>query len=127
MRQHKQPCNQCPFRKVAPPGWLGGMAPQAFLELAQSEWKMPCHKAMQREGMSYAESVEPLAKELAQCAGRAIFWRNQIKTPRTPDILTLPKSDAVFQWPKDFRAHHSKGPLVEADIEPESELTGRYG
>jgi hypothetical protein len=54
----------------------------------------------------------------AQCAGVAIYRTNVCKSPRDPEIITLPADrDAVFGSAVEFREHHESGPLVEPDDE----------
>jgi hypothetical protein len=112
MKQHRAPCKECPFRRVAPAGWLGGYTPSGFLWVAQGEQRMPCHLRMKKlDGVDYAHPGNA-----PQCAGRAIFWANQIKRPRVPEdgILELPKNtELVFEWPAEFLSHHENGPLAE--------------
>lgn len=120
-KQHKTPCKECPFRRVAPAGWLGGMTADEFRHLADLEQRMPCHLHMGREGgkggpvVSYANPGNA-----PQCAGRAIYWANQFKLPRSKDgdILTLPRDTAaVFNWPGEFVEYHKSGPLAERRTE----------
>jgi hypothetical protein len=110
MKQHKTPCAECPFRRKAPAGWLGGFTPDEFAYIADREQRMPCHLTMASEGASYADPGDA-----TQCAGRAIFWANQCKRPRVAgEILELPSdTGTVFQWRHEFLAHHKRGPLVE--------------
>ena len=110
-RQHKTPCGVCPFRRKALPGWLGGsMSADEFAHFANSEARMPCH-SHHPQGVDYAEAQERGSPEYQspQCAGRSIYWANQIKTPRTDHVLTLKQNVAdVFQWPHEFLAHHKQ-------------------
>jgi hypothetical protein len=78
--------------------------------MAQKDVRMPCHSHMPG-GLSYADAQTPGTPEheAPQCAGRAIHWANQIKTPRDPSLLVLPKdTKTVFQWPHEFIAHHKR-------------------
>jgi len=110
-RQHKTPCGKCPFRRASLPGWLGGRTALEFAELANTEARMPCH-SHHRDGVDYEEAQTPGTPmyQSPQCAGRAIYWANQIKAPRTSDLLTLPKDEAsVIGWPTEFIQHHEQG------------------
>jgi hypothetical protein len=107
VKQHPNPCPQCPFRRTALAGWLGGLSPDEFAHLAHSETRMYCHSYLRdRTGMAY-DCVE--ATRLPQCAGRAIYWANQLKLPRDPSLLVLPRdTTVVFEWPHQFTAHHKR-------------------
>lgn len=114
-KQHAQPCSRCPFRRGSLPGWLGGATAENFQRMAQSEARMPCHTAgKDRAGIDYSEAQEPGTREhaLPQCAGRAIHWANQLKTPRVAgQLLELPKNTiGVFEWPIEFLNHHKEYP-----------------
>lgn len=111
MRQHDKPCRECPFRRIAPAGWLGGFTPDEFVLIADQEQRMPCHLHMAKHGATYAEP----GTTAPQCAGRAIYWANQLKVPRVSgSILELPQDiEHVFRWRHEFVAHHRGGPLAE--------------
>lgn len=95
-RQHKKPCSDCPFRRDALAGWLGGQTPEHFMRLAMSDSPEPCHA-----------TIGP------QCAGIAIFRANICKVPRDPEVLQLPRDkEAVFAWPNEFIEHHTKGETI---------------
>lgn len=103
MKQHTTPCDKCPFRRTAIPGWLGGLNADQFRRVAAADVIMNCHTRAGVEGISYADP-DPLKP---QCAGRAIYWANQLKIPRRADILVLPPNKAlVFTWPTEFLKHH---------------------
>lgn len=107
MIQHTKPCNQCPFRRKSAPGWLGGLTPDEFKWLADSDTYMPCHKAATESGDGVDYNADN--DHLPQCAGRAIYWANQCKRPQQRDsgLLMLPKDvKTVFNWPHEFVEHH---------------------
>lgn len=90
--QHRSPCSDCPFRRDALKGWLGGSTPAEFLDIALGDSTYGCH-----------------VKLGAQCAGMAIFRANVCKSPRDPRALHLPSDKTrVFAWPAEFLAHHQK-------------------
>lgn len=112
-RQHSKPCAQCPFRRAAIPGFLGGAHPDNFLQMADADVRMPCHLHLS-EGVSYEAAQTPGTREhrAPQCAGRAIYWRNQAKLPRDPALLVLDADgESVFCWPQEFREHHREEAL----------------
>jgi hypothetical protein len=119
LAQHRTPCAQCPFRRTAANGWLGGLEPEEFKRLADSEARMPCHSQLP-EGLSYHAPTEAEAAA-AQCAGRAIYWANQFKRPRDPSLLTLPADrETVFQWQHEFVAHHERSVGTAAQSVPQN-------
>ncbi len=92
LQQHKKPCSDCPFRRDALPGWLGGDTPEYYTRLAQSDLLIHCH-----------------TKLGPQCAGAAIYRANIGKVPRDRKVLRLlPDKMTVFSWPTEFINHHSK-------------------
>jgi hypothetical protein len=94
MRQHKTPCNECPFRRESPRGYLGGNSPQRFAFLANHDGDFECHKTTNK--------VIP-----AQCAGRATMWANQCKSSRYNYVPKLDKNrDDVFSHIGEFMNHH---------------------
>lgn len=113
MKQHKTPCAACPFRRTALNGWLGGLTPDEFGAMAQSETRMPCHTRAQ-DGFSYLDPT-PEDLKLPQCAGRAIHWANQLKTRRDKSLLELPADrETAFTWPSEFVEHHKQPLKVRA-------------
>ena len=109
-RQHRKPCTQCPFRRASIPGFIGGAHPDNFVQMANADVRMPCHLHLP-EGVNYEAAQIPGTREFRapQCAGRAIYWRNQIKIPRDPSLLVLDgDSETVFCWPQEFIAHHQE-------------------
>ena len=109
-KQHKTPCSKCPFRRSALRGWLGGLSPDEFRHNANMDIRMPCHAHFE-DGVDYDVAQRRGTDEYKapQCAGRAIYWANQIKHPRDPSLLVLPKDNVtVFSWPHEFLAHHKR-------------------
>jgi hypothetical protein len=93
-----QPCNDCPWRRVATPGWLGPDTPEGWIESAHSEAVIACHKTLNRDG--WAPGVH-------QCRGAAIFRENVMKTPRNPTVALGPEdTETVFANNKEFLEHH---------------------
>lgn len=97
----RTPCNDCPWRRVAAPGWLGPYDPQHWIELAHSEQPIACHQTIKVEDWS-----DP---ELRQCKGAAIFRSNVFKLPRNPqDAAATTKVDTVkvFATDTEFIDYH---------------------
>lgn len=96
MKQHTTPCPECPWRRKAPPGWLGAkLPPEDWVAAAHSDVRIPCHLDLNK-----------------QCAGAAIFRDNVCKLPRDPAVIVLPSDTVkVFATGNEFIAHHrSQGP-----------------
>ena len=97
----KQPCDECPFRRKHPAGWLGGYKPDEFINQIQLDGPpIPCHK-----------TIKPNHEAKAMCAGALIFMRNCLKSSRHPDygdaLNTVSKdTENVFQWSSEFLKHH---------------------
>lgn len=101
---HKEPCNECPWRRKSPAGWLGGYSADDFVNQVQFDGPpLPCHKTITGDG-----------KETnIMCAGSLIFMRNSCKMPKHPDYgdareQVAPDPIKVFSWPHEFRDHHTK-------------------
>lgn len=94
-KQHKQPCMECPWRRVALRGWLGNLTIEVFLSHAHSESVMDCHTGTGEH----------------QCAGAAIYRANVCKRTRHPDmVMELPVNhEKVFSSPAEFTNHHTIG------------------
>ena len=90
--QHRQPCSDCPWARVALRGWLGDATADTWLRDAHGEARIECHTLLG-----------------AQCAGAAIYRANVCKRPRDPETLLLPADKAtVFATPAEFTAHHAE-------------------
>lgn len=89
-KQHKKPCHDCPWRRKAVKGWLGGVTVNDWLLDAHGEAKIDCH-----------------TKLGPQCAGAAIYRANVLKSPRDKTLLVLPEDkENVFASSKEFDDHH---------------------
>lgn len=106
MKQHKRPCGDCPWRRVSCPGWLGGdLSPEEWLQVANGEMPVPCHKA------------DAKGHEEIQCAGLAIYRANVSKLPRDPEVLRLPSDRYnVFEGPAAFVKHHRSTGIVSSEL-----------
>lgn len=101
--KHKTPCDECPWRRNHPAGWLGGYDPEQFTN--QVQWDgppLPCHKTYKPGGDGEAK---------AMCAGALVFMKNSCKSAKHPaygDALDHVERDTetVFNWPFEFLEHH---------------------
>lgn len=101
--KHKTPCNECPWRRSHPAGWLGGYTTDDFINQLQRDGPpLPCHKTIPGDG----------TEARAMCAGALIFMRNSCKSAQHPDYgdareRVEPDPVNVFRWPQEFRDHHN--------------------
>jgi len=94
LEQHKKPCVDCPFGRIAVKGWLPE-TPEQWLLHAHGDGRIECH-TMQRS-----------SEQAWQCAGGAIFRANVCKSPRDSDALRLPRNKKlVFANNQEFFDHH---------------------
>ena len=85
-------CSDCPLRRDALQGWLGGYSPEEYAALCHSDEVVECHV--------HAGS---------RCAGLAIYRRNVCKwQPEEHRLERDPKE--IFASRAEFIAHHTKGP-----------------
>lgn len=99
--RHKEPCDECPWRRKHPAGWLGGYKPEEFTQQVQFDGPpLPCHKTI-------APGVTP-----SMCAGALIFMRNNCKSAQHPDFgdareQVEPDPVNVFCWSQEFLDYHN--------------------
>lgn len=98
--QHTKPCHDCPWRRKALPGWLGGHSISEWLAFAHGETKIDCH--------TVKGDPQP------QCVGAAIYRANVLKLPRSGEIIRA-KADpeSVFGTPSEFAEHHASSNLTK--------------
>lgn len=96
-----QPCKECPWRRGAAPGWLGPMKAEDWIDLAQSDMPVMCHRTI-KESENYEGTF--------QCRGAAIFRANICKSPRREDAALGPvDNDLVFATTREFLDYHKGG------------------
>lgn len=109
----KQPCNDCPYRRIAAPGWLGSGDADHFIDGAladTAQYDLPCHETIDYEDNLWLLTQYP---DAALCAGALIFYRNVDPTrlPRSRErsdavLQVEPNHEVVFSTPEEFRHHH---------------------
>ena len=88
-KQLTKACSDCPLRRDALNGWLGGATPEEYARLCHSDAVVQCHV--------HAGS---------RCAGLAIYRRNTAKWQ--PEEHKLPADhEAIFSNVVEFITHHS--------------------
>lgn len=85
--QHTKPCHDCPMRRNALPGWLGGATPHEYRALCHSHAPVACH-----------------AIKGTQCAGVAIYRTNVVQRA---DFRLPADREAVFATPMEFVEWHT--------------------
>lgn len=75
----KTPCIECPFRKDALRGFLGGFSVQETIECAKSESEFHCH-------LTREDGLQPKT-----CAGRMLFVSNLGKSFRNQELEKIRK------------------------------------
>lgn len=99
---HKKPCAECPWRKIAAPGWLGGHSAEFYAD-AVNEGEIPaCH--LRDHG--------PDSDETAFCAGATSVMANSCQQPWKQEgaaeaVREIGKNDACFWHPALFYQHHT--------------------
>jgi hypothetical protein len=109
--RHKKPCDECPWRRNHPNGWLGGYKPEDFTTQVQFDGPpLPCHKTIGPD----AEETDPDGENVSMCAGALIFMKNSCKSANHPDYGDAREqverdTENVFQWTHEFLEHHRGG------------------
>ena len=104
--QHSTPCNECPWRRKACPGWLGSDYSRAkWLLVASGESQVECHKSPSHE-----------------CAGIAIFRANIGKRTKEATLALTADRAAVFATPQEFFDHHARIGVISSESTPDATL-----
>lgn len=107
----KVPCNDCPFRRKAMPGWLGAADPQSFIVNISMEQPLPCHQTMDYTDPRWKEKWEA-QKTGNICAGALIMSANMCKHPRDRNFPRMePDKVAVFGTHQEFIDYHEGAEL----------------
>lgn len=105
-----KPCHECPFRKEALPGWLGGAShnPQVFLSTIEQA-PIPCHLTVDWDALD--EAYASMVAYVNPCIGSLQFMRNTAKLPWDKVYATMRNSvernPEVFEIRQDFIDHHT--------------------
>lgn len=113
-----KPCADCPWRRVAAPGWLGPMSPDEWIALAHSDHPIACHKTILDTDETGTGAWDHPG--VRQCFGAAQFRVNVFKSPRNPTDAEHAIDDrdtaTVFGTDAEFLDYHR--PLYERLYEP---------
>lgn len=103
-------CAECPFRKKAPPGWLGPWTVDEIEEFLRFDGDFICHvevKKLQSKGMTPPE-IEINGQH---CVGMLRYMNGSCKRSRGPEKYQAQKKlekieDQPVIEPWKFREHH---------------------
>jgi len=102
-----KPCNDCPFRRVSLPGWIGNWdKPEDLLTQSESEVGLPCHTSYNNEKRTLADAI----KSAHVCVGSLQSANNSCKLYRNKALAGFAKkvgknSDVLTAW--EFVEHHN--------------------
>lgn len=103
--KHKKPCAECPWRRKAPAGYLGGIKIENFVNPVKFGMPIPCHLSTSEDAM---------------CAGAAIVMKNSCTVPRdqgdAEQVDLVERSSDCFQYVHEFEDYHSRGLLYDRDL-----------
>lgn len=99
-------CGGCPWRRNAAPGWLGPFDAETWIALAHSDSPIACHESIvDADDEGEGDWAHP---DILQCAGAATYRSNICKSPRDPEVATLPADRIkIFGRRDEFLEHHS--------------------
>lgn len=103
--KHTTPCAECPWRRQAPAGHLGGHSPDYYAD-AVSVGEVPaCHLS----------DHGPEDDRTAFCAGAASVMANQSMRPykqggALETVRAVGKRDDTFSHHSEFYEHHARKP-----------------
>lgn len=112
-------CQECPFKRDSPPGYLGGSSGEPLGFIAgpwYGDVRIPCHMTVDWEDSNW----EALAQAAPTCKGFATLCANSCKMPIDPMDAeatreTKPDRETVFANVGEFIEHHGGDPyqLIE--------------
>lgn len=106
-----KPCNECPFRRKAIPGWLGAASPQSFIIEISMERPLPCHPTINYAKRDWLQQWTEQRIGMI-CAGSLIMMSNMAKLPRDRKFPKLPSDhENVFSTPREFITYHEAAPV----------------
>lgn len=96
-------CAVCPFRRTSLKGWLGGMTPEEFVDIAKDA-QIPCHNEIDYDRRDWPQQAE----RAHQCTGQAIFLTNHCKLPSDRNTVRMPADHKDFiSNTLQFLEHHN--------------------
>ncbi len=106
-KQHIVACGDCPFRRIALPGWLADKTPAEYVQIAHMNGLIECHTKKKAFDHSHH-----------QCAGAAIYRANICKKVGDDGILSLPANNkTIFSTPKEFVEYHLRRSITDKEMQ----------
>lgn len=105
--KHKMPCRECPWRKNAAQGFLGGHAPELYADAVAGNEVPACH----------LQDYGPASARTAMCAGALAVMANACIAPHRTPGGTAAKAEVgrrsdCFGHPAQFYEFHAGKPYV---------------
>jgi hypothetical protein len=123
MKAKRAACKECPFRREAPPGWLGSNTPENFVANALTDASLACHTSMDQnlKGRAWKKAEA----EAPRCFGALTLMRNEVKIPRDPAaakvVAKIPRDPVKFFSNRaEFIAHHRAARIKSWEFSPDS-------
>lgn len=118
-----KPCSDCPFRRKAMPGWLGGSSPEGFIDCMQRDEPLPCHQTVDYDDPNWLVKWMKQGGDTGNvCAGALIFMANKCQRPHDPNFPTMePDHGAVFSNSVEFVRFHREAPVHSWDDDEQNE------
>lgn len=108
--KRRKPCNECPFLKSAPKGFLGGNTPEHLQRVAHAETGVHCHK---ENGKSHLKKLtdEKFFEKAHVCVGSLIHANMSHKLYRNEELrkfqeLVPQRSKYILDF-RNFIPHHT--------------------
>jgi len=103
-----KPCNDCPWRRNAAPGWLGPHTAEEWCQMAHGDGQIACHQTIPEGTPEDGSDLD----QMTACAGAAIFRANVCKAPRSlrgiPGYAMPADRERVFSWDNEFIDYHNR-------------------
>jgi hypothetical protein len=115
----KKPCSDCPFRKIAGPGWLGGGSPESFIDCINHDEPLPCHQTIDYTDHGWKDKWVK-QKIGSMCAGALHLQNHMCKSPRDKTFPKLGPNADVFDRALDFVRYHREALVHSWDDEEQS-------
>lgn len=117
-----KPCSDCPFRRVAAPGWLGHSSPEGFIDCMQRDEPLPCHQTIDYDDPHWLSKWMAQRTTGSMCAGALVFQANKMQKPHDSEFPRMPKDTVnVFSNSVEFVRHHREAPVHSWDDDDQNE------
>jgi hypothetical protein len=96
----RDPCRECPYRRAAPAGYMGGHDPRDYAQFIRFQIPVACHLTV----------GEKATGEPRLCTGAAQAVANSCGMPRDPhyaaQVQEAGRNPDVFSFAIEFERHH---------------------